>query len=66
MSRIELQPMKLTIAALRQQGDECVRRADLASDRSTRAGWLDLSIHWHWLARQLELDPYALDDIELA
>jgi hypothetical protein len=65
MSGIELQAMKLTIAALRKQGDECLRRADLVSDRSTKAEWLDLSTHWHWLARQLELGQSIAEDIEL-
>lgn len=58
--------MKLTIAALRNQGDECQRRAELASDRSTKAEWLDLSTHWHWLAGQLELDQSIAEDIEFA
>jgi hypothetical protein len=58
--------MKLTIAVLRQQGDECQRRAELAPDRITKAEWLDLSTHWHWLAGQLELDPSIAEDIELA
>lgn len=58
--------MKLTITALRNQGDECLRRAELASDRSTKAEWLDLSTHWHWLAGQLELDQSIAEDIEFA
>ena len=58
--------MKLTIAALRKQGDECLRRAESASNRIAKAEWLDLSAQWHWLARQLELDPTTADDIELA
>ena len=66
MSGTELHPIKLTIAALRRHGDECQRRAELAPDRSTKAEWLDLSTHWHWLARQLELDQAIADDIELA
>jgi hypothetical protein len=65
MSGIELQPMKLTIAALRKQADECQGRAELAPDRSTKAEWLDLSTHWHWLARQLELHQSIAEDIEL-
>jgi hypothetical protein len=59
-------PMKLTIAALRKQGDECLSRAELASDRSLKAEWLELSTHWHWLAGQLELDQSIDEDIELA
>ena len=57
--------MKLTIAALRRKGDECLRRSEAASDRPTKAEWLDLSIQWHWLARQIELDQSAAEDIEL-
>jgi hypothetical protein len=57
--------MKLTIAALRRKGDECLRRSEAASDRLTRAEWVDLSIQWHWLARQLEPDQSAAEDIEL-
>ncbi len=58
--------MKLTVAALRKQGDECQRRAALAPDRGTKAEWLELSTHWHWLARQLEPDQSIAEDIELA
>jgi hypothetical protein len=57
--------MKLTIAALRRKGDEYLRRSESVSDRATKAEWLDLSMQWHWLARQLEFDRSAADDIEL-
>ncbi len=57
--------MKLTIAALRRKGDECLRRSETASDRLTKAEWIDLSIQWHWLARQIELDQSPADEIEL-
>jgi hypothetical protein len=57
--------MNLTTAAPRRKGDECLRRSEWASDRQTRAEWVDLSIQWHWLARQIELDQSAAEDIEL-
>jgi len=46
--------------------ERCLRRAELASDQITGAEWVDLSTHWHWLARQLELDQSIAEDIELA
>jgi hypothetical protein len=58
--------MKLTIANLRKQGDECLRRAELASHQNIKAEWLDLSTRWHWLAGQLELDQSIVEEFELA
>jgi hypothetical protein len=57
--------MKLTIAALRERGDECLRRAELAPGRSVKAEWLELSTHWHWLAGRLEPDQSIAADVEL-
>jgi hypothetical protein len=58
--------MKLTITALRTQGDECQRRAESSADRASKAEWFDLSAHCHWLAGQLERDQHADNDIEVA
>ena len=57
--------MKLTITALRMQGDECQKRAQSAPDRTTKAEWVELSTRWHWLARQLEFDPSVAEEFEL-
>jgi len=46
--------------------ERCLRRAELASDQITGAEWVDLSTHWHWLARQKEFDQPSVEDIEFA
>jgi hypothetical protein len=35
-------------------------------DRITGAEGVDLSTHWHWLARQKEFDQPSVEDIEFA
>jgi hypothetical protein len=42
------------IAVFRKNADECQYRSHCASDRATKAEWLDLTTQWHWLATQAE------------
>jgi hypothetical protein len=44
--------LQTTIAAFRTTADECQRCANVSSDWAIKAELFDLTVQWHWLAKQ--------------